>query len=165
PYLPFKPRSNNLLDIYNISMHIIPAANPRVTLNIPVPGSPPCSSKRHERDIKNLGLELMKQARQGEDGYSGVMDERLLWNCVDRYVKKDRKDKVRTKGIALFLVHATGFPKELIWETTLCYLLAACGVIDEIWSWQSVQHEDSALLNGQNLSGSCEMFLRSPAWI
>ncbi|KAG1789207.1 Alpha/Beta hydrolase protein [Suillus plorans] len=154
PPLPFKPRSDDLLGVYNISTHVIPAANPRVTPNIPVPGPPPRSSKRPERDIKKLGLELMEQqAQQGEDGYSGATDERLLWNCVNRYVKKDREDKVRAKGITLFLVHATGFPKE-IWETTLCYLLPACGVIDEIWSWESVQHGDSALLNRQNLSGS-----------
>ncbi|KAG1867590.1 Alpha/beta hydrolase family-domain-containing protein [Suillus tomentosus] len=154
PPLPFKPRSDDLLGVYDISTHIIPAANPRVTPNIPVPGPPPRSSKRPERDIKKLGLELMEQqAQQGEDGYSGVTDERLLWNCVSRYVKKDGEDKVRTRGITLFLVHATGFPKE-IWETTLCYLLPACGVIDEIWSWESVQHGDSALLNRQSLSGS-----------
>ncbi|KAG1872912.1 Alpha/Beta hydrolase protein [Suillus subalutaceus] len=153
PPLPFKPRSDDLLGTYNISTHIIPAANPRVTPNIPVP-EPPRSSKRTERDIKNVGLELMEQqVRLGEDGYSGVTDERLLWNCVNRYVKKDQEVKVRTKGITLFLVHATGFPKE-IWETHLCYLLAACGVIDEIWSWESVQHGDSALLNRHNLSGS-----------
>ncbi|KAG1778738.1 hypothetical protein EV702DRAFT_1091459 [Suillus placidus] len=153
PPLPFKPRTDNLLGMYNISTHIIPAATPRVTPNTPVPELPPRSSKRAERDIKKLGLELMEQqAWQGEDGCSGVTDERLLWNCVNRYVKKDREVKVRMKGITLFLVHATGFPKE-IWETTLCYLLAVCGVIDEIWSWESVQHGDSALLNRQNLSG------------
>jgi pimeloyl-ACP methyl ester carboxylesterase len=154
PPLPFKPRSDDLLGTYNITTHIIPAASPRVSPNIPVPEPPPRSLKRTERDIKNLGLELMdQQVRQGEDSCSGVADERLLWNCVNRYVNKDREVKVRTKGITLFLVHATGFPKE-IWETHLCYLLAACGVIDEIWSWESVQHGDSALLNRQNLSGT-----------
>ncbi|KAG2754389.1 alpha/beta-hydrolase [Suillus brevipes Sb2] len=154
PPLPFKPRSDDLLGIYNISTHVIPAANPRVTPKIPVPEPPPRSSKRTASDIKNSGLELMEQqALHGEDGYAGETDERLLWNCVNRYVKKDSEDKVRTKGITLFLVHATGFPKE-IWETNIRYLLAVCGVIDEIWSWESVQHGDSALLNRQNLSGS-----------
>lgn len=151
--LPFKPRSDDLLSTYNISTHVIPAANPRVTPNIPVPEPPPHSSKRTESDIKKLGLEFMEwQAREGEDGYSRVADERLLWNCVNRYVKKDQT-KVGTKGITLFLVHAVGYPKE-IWEANLRYLLAACGVIDEIWSWESVQHGDSALLNRDNLSGS-----------
>ncbi|KAG2347253.1 hypothetical protein BDR05DRAFT_958745 [Suillus weaverae] len=154
PPPPFKPRSDDLLGIYNISTHIIPAARPRVTPDIPVPELPPRSSKRAEGDIKKLGLEFMEQqARQGEDGYSGVTNERVLWNCVNRYVRKDKEAKVGTKGITLFLVQATGFPKEIC-ETTLCYLLTVCGVIDEIWSWESVQHGDSALLNRQNLSGS-----------
>ncbi|KAG1733289.1 Alpha/beta hydrolase family-domain-containing protein [Suillus lakei] len=154
PPLPFKPRTDNLLGTYNISTHVIPAATPRVTPDVPVPEPPPRPSKRAEGDIKKLGLELMEQqVRQGEDGHSSVTNERLLWNCINRYAKNDREAKARTKGITLFLVHATGFPKE-IWETTLCYLLAVCGVIDEIWSWESVQHGDSALLNRQNLSGS-----------
>ncbi|KAG2123134.1 hypothetical protein BD769DRAFT_1670214 [Suillus cothurnatus] len=130
-------------------------ANPRVSPNVPVPEPPPRSSrKRTERDIRNVALELMEQqAWLGEDGYSGTTDERLLWNCVNRYVKKDRKAGVKTKGITLFLVHGAGFPKEIC-ETNLCYLLAACVVIDEVWSWESVQHGDSALSNRQNLSGS-----------
>jgi hypothetical protein len=101
--------------MYNISTHIIPAASPRVTPNVPVPSPPPHSSKkRTERDLKSLGLELIEQQAQlCEDGYSGVTDERLLWNCVNRYVKKDKKAKVRTKGLTLFLVHGTGFPKEV----------------------------------------------------
>ncbi|KAG1819104.1 Alpha/beta hydrolase family-domain-containing protein [Suillus subaureus] len=157
PSLPFKPRSDDLLGTYNISTHIIPAANPRVNPNVPVPEPPPRpSKKRTERDINILGLELMEQqARLCEDGYSGVTDERLLWNCVNRYVKKDQEAKIKTKGITLFLVHGLGFPKEMC-ETSLRYLLAACDVIDEIWSWESVQHGDSALLNKQNLSGSSD---------
>ncbi|KAG2159363.1 Alpha/Beta hydrolase protein [Suillus bovinus] len=154
PSLPFNPRTDTLLGMYEISTHVIPAVNPRITPNVPVPEPPPHSLKRTGRDIKKLGLEFInQQARQEEDGYSGVMDERLLWNCINRYVKKDRGANIRTKGVALFLVHAVGFPKET-WETTLCYLLGTCGLIDEIWSWESVQHGDSALLNRQNLSGS-----------
>ncbi|KAG1737534.1 uncharacterized protein EDB91DRAFT_482024 [Suillus paluster] len=140
--------------MYNISTHIIPAANPRVTPDIPVPELPPRSSKRTLGDIKKLGLDLMeRQVRQEEDSHFSVSSDKLLWNCVNRYVKKDHKANVRTKGITLFLVQAVGFPMEM-WETTLCYLLAASGVIDEIWSWESVQHGDAALLNRQNLSGT-----------
>ncbi|KAG0703530.1 hypothetical protein DFH29DRAFT_915901 [Suillus ampliporus] len=151
PPLPFKPRTDNLLGMYNISTHIIPAANPRVTPDIPVPEPPPHSLKRTKGDLKKLGLEFLEQqALQEKDG---VTNEKLLWNCVNRYAKKDQEANVRTKRITLFLVHAAGLPKET-WETTLCYLLTACGVIDEIWSWESVQHGDSALLNKQNLSGT-----------
>jgi hypothetical protein len=62
---------------------------------------------------------MEQQALHGEDGYAGETDERLLWNCVNRYVKKDSEDKVRTKGITLFLVHATGFPKEVSLATSV----------------------------------------------
>jgi hypothetical protein len=116
PPLPFKPRSDDLLGTYNISTHIIPAANPRVSPNVLIPEPPPRSSKkRTKRIIRNVALELMEQQAQlGEDGYSGITDERYLWNCVNRYVEKDRKTGVKTKGITLFLVHGAGFPKEVI---------------------------------------------------
>ncbi|KAG0704938.1 hypothetical protein DFH29DRAFT_801063 [Suillus ampliporus] len=66
--------------------------------------------------------------------------------------RKGKDTNVRTKQITLFLAHAAGFPKE-IREVTLCCLLAACGVVDEIWSWESVQYGGSAIPNRQNLSG------------
>ncbi|OJA17586.1 hypothetical protein AZE42_01217 [Rhizopogon vesiculosus] len=154
PFLPFKPRADNLLDMYKISTHIIPAANPRVTPDTPIPKLPPRSSKIDEQDIKNMGLELMEQQiHQGEGGHCAVANDKLLWNCINRYTRKGQQTDVRMKGMTLFLVQAAGFPKEL-WETTLCYLLSVCDIIDEIWSWESVQHGDSALLNRENLSGS-----------
>ncbi|KAG1728505.1 Alpha/beta hydrolase family-domain-containing protein [Suillus paluster] len=149
PPLPYKPRTDKLLDVYNISTHVIPAANPRATPDAPVPEPPPRSSNR---DVMKLGHEFTeRQVRQAEGAW--FTNEKLLWNCVNRYTKKGKEANARTKGITLFLAHATGFPKET-WEATLCYLLTACGSIDEIWSLESVQHGDSALLNRQNLSGS-----------
>ncbi|KAG1769848.1 Alpha/beta hydrolase family-domain-containing protein [Suillus occidentalis] len=143
PPLPFKPRSDDLLGIYNISTHVIPAANPRVTPKIPVP-EPPRSLKRTASDIKNLGLELMEQqVLYGEDGFSGITDERMLWNCVNRYVKKDSEGQSQDEGDHLVPCARNGFSEGTV-----------CGVIDEIWSWESVQHGDSALLNRKNLSGS-----------
>jgi pimeloyl-ACP methyl ester carboxylesterase len=52
----------------------------------------------------------------------------------------------------LFLAHANSFHKET-WEPTLSHLLSPTGgtdayeLIDEVWSWESVQHGDAALLN------------------
>jgi hypothetical protein len=49
-----------------------------------------------------------------------------------------------------------------IWEPTISYLLqssaAVCDLIDEIWSFESIQHGDSALLNAANLPGICLSF-------
>jgi hypothetical protein len=106
--------------MYKISTHFIPAANTRVTPESPFPRLPVRPSKRTEKDIKNLGLELIEhQAHQAEDGRHEVTTEKLLWNCVNRYVRKVQKNGVRVKGITLFLVHALGHPKEVS-AVTLC---------------------------------------------
>jgi hypothetical protein len=120
PPLPFKPRVDSLLEMYKISTHFIPAANTRVTPESPFPRLPVRPSKRTEKDIKNLGLELIEhQAHQAEDGRYEVTTEKLLWNCVNRYVRKVQKNGVRVKGITLFLVNALGHPKEVS-AVTLC---------------------------------------------
>ncbi|EIN14493.1 hypothetical protein PUNSTDRAFT_41688 [Punctularia strigosozonata HHB-11173 SS5] len=82
-----------------------------------------------------------------------------LWNCVNRHVlQKSPKEghDSRGKRITLILAHANGFPKE-IWEPTLQSLIShsesADYIIEEIWSWEAVQHGDSALINAKALSG------------
>ncbi|KAG1736143.1 uncharacterized protein EDB91DRAFT_1348121 [Suillus paluster] len=95
--LPSKPRTDKLLGIYNISTHIIPAANPRITPEAPVPEPPP-TSKRTLKDIKKSGVEFTEQqVRQGGADHFGVTNENLLWNCVNRYAKKDKEANVGTK--------------------------------------------------------------------
>lgn len=81
------------------------------------------------------------------DGYP-----RVLWNCVNRYVRNDLK-ACNSTGLTLFFAHANGFPKEM-WESVLAVLLAspAGRIIDEVWAWESVQHGDAALINAGNLS-------------
>ena len=44
------------------------------------------------------------------DGYPLV-----LWNCVNRYIKRDL-DFFNKTGVTLFLVHGNGFPKEVSYE-------------------------------------------------
>ena len=39
----------------------------------------------------------------------------VLWNCVNRYVKKDLDSSKKT-GLTLFFAHANGFPKEVSYE-------------------------------------------------
>ncbi|KIN97917.1 hypothetical protein M404DRAFT_867768 [Pisolithus tinctorius Marx 270] len=83
----------------------------------------------------------------------GGHGQKPLWNCVNRYVRTCRRGTVNT-GLTLFLAHANGFPKE-IWETMLRSLLdsPAAPLVDEVWSFEAVQHGDSALVNAENLSG------------
>jgi hypothetical protein len=80
---------------------------------------------------------------------------RVLWNCLNRYVRQGL-DESSSTGITLFLAHATGFPKE-IWEPTLGHLLSSqdvVGLVDEIWSWEAVQHGDAGLINASSLTGT-----------
>lgn len=44
------------------------------------------------------------------------------------------------------------------WEACLRHLLASssASLIDEVWSWEAVQHGDAALVNEKNLSGMCK---------
>jgi hypothetical protein len=45
-----------------------------------------------------------------------------------------------------------------IWEVTIKHLFSssASQLVDEVWSWESVQHGDAALLNAENLTGTCK---------
>ncbi|KIO01549.1 hypothetical protein M404DRAFT_1002974 [Pisolithus tinctorius Marx 270] len=72
---------------------------------------------------------------------------------VNRYVWVHRRDNLGT-GLTLSLVPATGFPKE-IWEPMLRSLLDLTSglLVDEVWSWEAVNHGDSALVNAESLSG------------
>jgi hypothetical protein len=49
---------------------------------------------------------------------------KVLWNCINRYVRNDLSPSNRT-GLTLFFAHANGFPKEVCllacWERRLSY--------------------------------------------
>ncbi|KAF9230423.1 Alpha/Beta hydrolase protein [Melanogaster broomeanus] len=102
---------------------------------------------------------MEKQHKLTQGMLGGGHSTKVLWNCVNRYVRTRGNETGRvqagnTTGITLFLVPAGGFPKE-IWETTLHSLLdsPAGYMVDEVWAWEAVQHGDSALINAHNLSG------------
>jgi pimeloyl-ACP methyl ester carboxylesterase len=98
---------------------------------------------------KTVEILHAKQKQSAADPVAG--SEKLLWNCVNRYVKRDLREQ---KGLTLFFAHANGFPKE-IWEPSLQHLVkdSSGPQIDEIWTWEATQHGDSALINNNNLTG------------
>lgn len=77
---------------------------------MPVPTPPPANVSKEERRA------ILAATRKQLDAYrtTKVTDgyPRLLWNCVNRYVKKDLSERNRT-GVTLFFAHANGFPKEV----------------------------------------------------
>lgn len=100
--------------VYRLSTHFVPAAYPRSTPDIPLPVIPAyvpsgSSSERHAKMDA-----LVKEAQEIQDAYAegklgGKPSEKLLWNCVNRYVRTPTRSGT---GITLFLAHANGFHKE-----------------------------------------------------
>lgn len=117
---------------------------------MPIPQAPPSNLSKEERARVQAQYHHELRVERGAmitDGHPKV-----LWNCVNRYVRNGINGKDRT-GLTLFFAHANGFPKE-IWEPTLAVLLSspASAIIDEVWCWESVQHGDPALINRGSLS-------------
>jgi len=113
-------------------------------------------------------------------GYS----EKPLWVCVNRFVRKVPVSEDQERGrkrVTLLLAHGNGLGKEVCtlasvscvslfilswqcWEPVLLHMLSNSGdgdpIIEEIWSWEAVNHGDSALINKQNLGALCEHFFQ-----
>ncbi|KAF8958109.1 Alpha/beta hydrolase family-domain-containing protein [Flammula alnicola] len=151
PPLPSPPRKPTFDAPYTLTTHLIPACYLRTTRPAPEPHLPPPNASKEER------RRILAEARQELDALrtSKVTDgyPRVLWNCVNRYVRKDLNAHNRT-GLTLSFQHANGFPKE-IFEPTLAHLLSspAASIIDEVWAWESIQHGDACLVNAASASG------------
>ncbi|KAF9239419.1 Alpha/beta hydrolase family-domain-containing protein [Melanogaster broomeanus] len=168
PQLPSPPRPRvfhtTLAGIYLRSTHLIPAAFPRLVPDIPLPQTPQYtpgkSPAERLKELESLTQEAMeKQHKLTQGMLGGGHSTKVLWNCVNRYVRTRGNETGRvqagnTTGMTLFLAHAGGFSKE-IWETMLHSLLdsPAGYMVDEVWAWEAVHHGDSGLINSDNLSG------------
>jgi hypothetical protein len=112
PPLPSPLRNELFNDRYTVSTHLVPAACPRITPDIPLPILPEFSdSSEKKRNIQRLATEMRERQELFVQGrLCGERSEKLLWNCVNRYAKRAPDGK---KGLTLFLTHAVGFPKEV----------------------------------------------------
>jgi hypothetical protein len=113
PPLPSPPRNELFNDSYNVSTHLVPAACPRLTPDIPLPVVPEFSTNTSEkkRNTQQLAVEIEERQMLFIRGQlSGEGSEKLLWNCLNRYVKRVPDGK---RGLTLFFAHANGFPKEV----------------------------------------------------
>ncbi|KAH7882978.1 Alpha/beta hydrolase family-domain-containing protein [Phlebopus sp. FC_14] len=159
PPLPSPPRQDTFHPQFARSTHIIPAAFPRVVPDIPLPHVSDYSARDSERKSRTEALArevIQRQATFTTGKLGGGYGTKVLWNCLNRYVRTSIapvRDLAAT-GVTLLLAHANGFPKE-IWETMLRSLLDSPGgtLVDEIWAFESVQHGDAALINANSLSG------------
>ncbi|KAF9238983.1 hypothetical protein BU15DRAFT_62249 [Melanogaster broomeanus] len=150
--------------IYLRSTHLTPAAFPRLVPDIPLPQipqyTPGRSAAERLKELEALTGEVMeKQHKLMQGTLGGGHSVKVLWNCINRYVKTRGNETRRAlagnpAGITLFLAHGGATLKE-IWETVLRSLLdsPAGYMVDEVWAWEAVQHGDSGLINAHNLSG------------
>ena len=121
-------------------------------------------------------LEDIRDSVEGDAEGLKMGYEMVLWHCVNRYYRVSSAGKESAgKGLTLFFAHGNGFHKEVriefdwvpggysycpfvkMWEPTIRHLLASSShFVDEIWTWEAVQHGDSGLVNGSKLSCLCK---------
>lgn len=176
PELPTPQRKGIIAEWFTLSTHILPAAFPRSGPDVSYPegcdadglvipevegGAAAAKKTRIETGLKvrKALYEINTKHWLGElPGNS----EKPLWVCVNRFVRKTPVSGEQGKGrrrVTLLLAHGNGFGKEC-WEPALIHMLLngrdTDPIIEEIWSWEAVNHGDSALINKQNLSAFYE---------
>ncbi|KAG8852542.1 hypothetical protein FRB96_008638 [Tulasnella sp. 330] len=159
-------RSHQFNDSYTRTTHIVPSATPRTlwkgtTYSNSTPGDDAASRKAR---VSEIGATIVqrKQAYEKGEKVEGVDDEAVepqLFNVLDRYTlsQPELSETSGKTGLTIFMAHANGFLKR-IWEPALIYLLSGpsermgCGYfIEEVWSFEAVNHGDSAVINSDNL--------------
>jgi hypothetical protein len=112
PSLLPSPRQPALDSPYTFTTHLFPAAFLRTAALVPVPQRPPQNANKEERlefckgtlkELRNLRITMDPQ---------GV--PQVLWNCANRYVRREGLMKTSKRGLTLLFVHANGYPKEVI---------------------------------------------------
>ncbi|KAH9927946.1 alpha/beta-hydrolase [Epithele typhae] len=158
PVLPSPPRKSLLDATFALSTHLVPAAWPRTTPEVPLLELPTWTPDKDafRAAVRKTTTTLMQTT---EEHWKGELDalprnERPMWSCVNRYVRKGLKE---ANGVTLFCAHANGFSKEL-WEPALLHLVSryssiAKYAVDEIWSFEAANHGDSCLINEPALGG------------
>lgn len=108
--------------VYRLSTHLVPAAYPRLIPDIPLPEMPAYIPNEPPSERRAKINALMKEVQETQNTHAegklgGKLSEKLLWNCVNRYVRTPAQAVVSGgagagAGITLFLAHANGFHKE-----------------------------------------------------
>ena len=114
PVLPSPPRKPAFDAPFTLTTHLFPATYLRTSRPVPLPKLPAAGATKEERRrvLAETASQLLEWGNDTAetDGYPLV-----LWNCVNRYVKKDL-DLSNKTGVTLFFAHANGFPKEVSYE-------------------------------------------------
>ena len=193
PQLPCPIRNPSFNSSYKLTTHLYPSAYPHAPSSpLPrasyadIPGeTKPARIARQKALLQELWLRNHTEATNGGRRNS---EPEVLWNVVNRFVRKDIGEKHKKGGLTLFLAHANGFHKEVCsrviktknislidtsppsntqtWEPflreMLSYAQVAGIIIQEVWAFESVQHGDSALLNDNIIGDVCASSFLAP---
>ncbi|KAH9926152.1 Alpha/beta hydrolase family-domain-containing protein [Fomitopsis serialis] len=160
PALPSRPRTFSDAS-WVLSTHIVPAALPRTTPDIPpviLPAWTADKGKWKEAVQKTADEIVGVRYKQWNGELKEPGSRKPLWVCLNRYRRRNLSQEEEAKGVTLLFTHANGFPKE-IWEPALLGLLEqrkashSSYQIAEVWAWEAVNHGDSYLVNEKNLGG------------
>jgi hypothetical protein len=131
PTLP-SPLREPVFPGYTLTTHIFPAAYPRMAPDVPLPEPLENQSCRRQRAAwAERNFEAFRKAERELMREKDIRcSEKVLWCCVNRYVKKGLPgaSKTNRKGVTLFFAHANGFLKEVcqaIYFSPYCYLKLA----------------------------------------
>ncbi|EIW74555.1 hypothetical protein CONPUDRAFT_169932 [Coniophora puteana RWD-64-598 SS2] len=152
-------RSPSFNENYTVTTHVFPAAYPRSTPYVyPFVLPSESASKTKRKAAINATAKQIVEIREADEAgeLRGERDRRTYWCTVNRYARKNAQERSGRPSATLVFAPPAVFPKE-IWETTLHNLLDKPHPlieIDEVWSWEPIQHGDSALLNAGILGGT-----------
>lgn len=147
-----------------MTTHLVPAAFPRTYPHAPVPSTPPPLNEtpaQRKARVTRAARDVINTRAMYELGQLGMSGSTApLWCAINRYVRRNISvpNRKGSRGLTLFFAHASSFPKE-IWEPLIHHYIRLCEAdpsaprVDEIWSFEAVQHGDSALVNANNLCG------------
>ena len=115
PVLPSPPRKPAFDAPFTLTTHLFPATHLRTGRLIPLPKRPAAGAAKEER--RRVLAESASQLIDWGNDTATVADgyPLVLWNCINRYVKKDL-DLSNKTGVTLFFANANGFPKEVSYE-------------------------------------------------
>jgi hypothetical protein len=123
PSLPSPARPPHFARNWTRSTHLVPAALPRTTPDVPAPKLPPdVGSDRNER-VSEI-TEMVVNARQEHNKHGPLEEERSrkpLWNCINRYV--NHMPSKSGKSITLLCAHPNGLNKEV---SSICVQCRRC---------------------------------------
>lgn len=116
PQLPSVRGRTSFNDLFTVTTHLIPAAYPRSTPDVPLPDPPAWTrNKTQWKDAVLAKVDEVISTKQKQLGgkLGNVPSRKPLWVCINRYRRANTRAADNNLGVTLFFAHATGYTKEV----------------------------------------------------